>query len=119
MPLVVSRTWIRPSSFTPEERTKFLFRKDGKSHLETFPFLEIEGVRLELLEKLDKKNDPLVPGNPEEPQSLYPHLAIASDDLTATIHRLNDDHVPILKDPMEIPSMVRLFHCLRPGWQRA
>jgi len=98
------------SFYTDKLGLKLLFRKIDETHHEAFCFLQLAGAKLEPPQLLDDHNrpQPFAPLPMREPYC--PHLAIATDDLASLMTELNEDRIPIVKGPLEIPGKVRWFY---------
>ena len=93
---------------------KLLFKERDEDHHEAFAFLELEGGNLELLQDLDENNRPVEYAPPPVHPPYTPHLAIATDDLEFLVTSIEDEGIPILKGPMEIPAKVRWLYISDP-----
>jgi lactoylglutathione lyase len=92
----------------------FMFEQVDKAHNEAFAFLEVEGGNLELLQCLDPEKC-AAPNARIAPQEPYcPHVALAVDDLDATLCGLEEKGIQPLKGPMEIPAQVRWCYLADP-----
>src|SRR5512139_3505268 len=89
-----------------DEALKFYVEKLGLSLLsrevdpvqqEEFAFLALEGGNLELLKSLAHSFK-----KPELKPPYCPHLALATEDMAATLQRLADQQLPIITGPLKI-----------------
>lgn len=87
-----------------------MFDKVDDIHHERFAFLEIEGGNLELLQVLDEDNQP-IPATPNEIRpSNCPHLALVTGDMAQLLAELEEQQIPVVKGPLEIPETVRWIY---------
>jgi catechol 2,3-dioxygenase-like lactoylglutathione lyase family enzyme len=93
---------------------KLLFKEVDQVHHEAFAFLELAGGNLELLQPLDENNRPTIFEKPPIAPPYCPHLALRSEDLDEMIARLQQDNIPIIKGPLEIPGKVRWMYVADP-----
>ena len=86
-----------------------LFYSGSEEYGEKGAFLEYNGARLELIETIG------VPYQPEMPQRPYcPHLCFEAEDMDQVICTLEENHIPILDGPNEIPGSERWLYFLDP-----
>ena len=87
-----------------------MFRETSAEHHEAFAFIEIEGGNLELLQSLDEADRPLPYDPPPVEPPYSPHLAIASENLDRVVEMLEENGIPLLKGPLEIPGKVKWLY---------
>ena len=87
---------------------KLLYHQVDEQHGEAFAFLELEGANLELLQHLESNTSAYTPPAIKKPYC--PHFALATDDLDATVEKLNQSGIPIVDGPLEIANTVRWLY---------
>ena len=100
--------------YTEKLGLKLLFRKVDETQHEAFAFLEMEGGNLELLQPLDKNNNPKPYPAPPIKEPYCPHLAIATTDMDTLLRKWERQAIPIVKGPMEVPGLVRWVYTCDP-----
>jgi lactoylglutathione lyase len=100
--------------YTEKLGLKLVFTKVDRAHHEAFAFLELAGGRLELLQTLDA--DGHAQARPKRPiaEPFCPHIALATGDLDQLLERLEQQGIPIVKGPLEIPATVRWLYVADP-----
>ena len=93
---------------------KLLFRNVDEIHHEAFAFLELEGGKLELLQRLDERNNPREYPAPPIEEPYCPHLALATNDMDSLLRRLERESMRIVKGPMEVPGLARWVYTCDP-----
>lgn len=93
---------------------KLLFKQLDEVHHEVFAFLELDGGNLELLQALDKDNEPTSFKKPEIKQPYCPHIAIKTENMEKLISKLESKKVTIIKGPLEIPGKVKWVYVSDP-----
>ncbi len=89
---------------------KLRFDKVDAEHGERFAFFDLDGAALELVSRLGAE-----PYTRRMPQPPYcPHVALATDDIDATVRFLHERDIPMLKGPMEIRGQVRWIYASDP-----
>ena len=95
--------------YTEKLGFKVLFQVGSEEFGERGVFLEYNGARLELIEKI---------GVPYEPVRLEPpycpHLCFETDDMDAVIRILQENHIEILDGPNEIPDSEQWIYFMDP-----
>jgi len=91
-----------------------LLKTVDSQHHEAFAFLELDGVNLELLQRLDENNQPLPVQKPPIQPPFCPHLAIRSENLEGLLVVLQKNGVPVVRGPLEIPGQVKWFYVSDP-----
>ena len=95
--------------YTEKLGFQFLFRVNSEEFGERGAFLEYNGARLELIEKLG------VPYRPAKPEPPYcPHLCFEADDMDQGIQMLKENDIPLIDGPNEIPGSERWLYFLDP-----
>ena len=93
---------------------KLLSRTKDESHHEAFAYLEFVGGKLELLQLLDDQNNPKAYINNNTKQPYCPHLAFKTENMDQLISSLQEQDVPVLEGPLEIPGMVKWIYITDP-----
>ena len=93
---------------------KLLFKQLDEVHHEIFAFLELDGGNLELLQALDKDNEPTFFKKHEIKQPYCPHIAIKTENMEKLISKLESKRVTIIKGPLEIPGKVKWVYVSDP-----
>jgi len=88
---------------------KLLFRHVNEEQHEDYAFLELDGGNLELLQYLGV---PFV--KPDIRPPYCPHLALATDDMDATLRLFTEHGIPIIKGPLEVPGEERWVYVSDP-----
>ena len=88
--------------YTEKLGFKLLFFNHSEQFGEKGAFLEYNGARLELLETIGSS---YVPTPPERPYC--PHLCFETDDMDKVLRTLQENNIPILNGPNEIPGSER------------
>ena len=95
--------------YTEKLGFKVLFQVGSEEFGERGVFLEYNGARLELIEKIG------VPYEPVRPEQTYcPHLCFETDDMDAVIRILQENHIEILDGPNEIPDSEQWIYFMDP-----
>ena len=76
---------------------------------EEFTFLALQGGNLELLKSLVHPFE-----QPEIRPPYCPHLALATDDMTATLKLIGQHHIPIVNGPLKIEGKVTWLYIADP-----
>ena len=76
---------------------------------EEFSFLALQGGNLELLKSLAHRFE-----KPEIRPPYCPHLALATDDMTATLKLIEQHHIPIVNGPLKIEDKVTWLYIADP-----
>ena len=85
------------------------FREIDPVQQEEFAFLALDGGNLELLRSLAHPLE-----KPEIRPPYCPHLALATDDMTATLKLIEQHRIPIVKGPLKIESKVTWLYIADP-----
>jgi lactoylglutathione lyase len=89
---------------------RLLSRNVNAEEREDYAFLELEGGNLELIQRLD--------GEPFEKLEIKPpycpHLALATDDMAATLRVIQEKHIPVVKGPLEIEGAEKWIYISDP-----
>ena len=93
---------------------KLLFQEVDESHGEAFAFLEMEGAKLELIQKIGGEDGDADFERPAIREPYCPHMAIETDDMDAVMKMLAEKGVPIVKGPLEIAGSVRWVYAHDP-----
>jgi lactoylglutathione lyase len=89
---------------------RLLFRHVNADEHEDYAFLELQGGNLELIQRLD--GAPFVKRAIAPPYC--PHLALATDDMDATLRRIEEHAIPVVKGPLEIAGAERWIYVRDP-----
>lgn len=84
-----------------------LFKQIDVAHHEAFAFLQLDGGKLELLQKLADDGRPLAYAAPPVGEPFCPHIAFVTGDMDQLVRRFEREGIPIAKGPLEIPGTVR------------
>jgi catechol 2,3-dioxygenase-like lactoylglutathione lyase family enzyme len=76
---------------------------------EEFAFLALEGGNLELLKSLAHPFE-----KPKIKPPYCPHLALATEDMTATLKLIEEQHLPIVTGPLKIEDKVTWLYIADP-----
>jgi lactoylglutathione lyase len=76
---------------------RLLFREVNPEEQEDYAFMELTGGNLELLQWLG--GEPFVKPTIKPPYC--PHLAITSEDMNRTLQLIEENHIPVIKGPLE------------------
>ncbi|CAG0933791.1 lactoylglutathione lyase [Thermoflexales bacterium] len=76
---------------------------------EEFTFLALEGGNLELLKSLAHPFE-----KPQLKPPYCPHLALATEDMTATLKLIEEQHLPIVTGPLKIEDKVTWLYIADP-----
>ncbi|NLP12119.1 VOC family protein [bacterium] len=90
------------------------FRTLDEKHHEAFAYLQMEGGRLELLQKLDANNQSMAYERPPVASPFCPHLALGCADLDEMINDLQKRAVPLIEGPLVIPGEVKWLYIADP-----
>ncbi|HPI72916.1 MAG TPA: VOC family protein [bacterium] len=90
------------------------FRTLDEEHHEAFAFLQMEGGRIELLQKLDADNQPMAYERPPVAPPFCPHLALGCADLDEWIVELQKRGVPLIEGPLVIAKEVKWLYIADP-----
>ncbi len=93
---------------------KVLLKKVDSEHHETFAFLELEGGNLELLQRLNEKNQPIPFRKPPIQPPFCPHLEIRSENLESLYAAFRKKGVHVVRGPLEISDQVKWFYISDP-----
>ena len=93
---------------------ELIFREKDEEHHEAYAFLELEGCNLELLQMLDKNNEPIAMASREISPPYCPHLALGTDNLEVVMEQLERKKIAIQKGPLEIAGKVRWLYLTDP-----
>lgn len=80
---------------------KFMFREVDPVEQEDFAYFELEGGNLELLKSLAHPFE-----KPDIKPPYCPHLALATDDMKATLHMIQTQGLRLIKGPLKIEGKV-------------
>lgn len=97
--------------YTEKLGFKLLRQSISEQYGERGAILEYNGARLELLESLGSTYCPVKPERP-----YCPHLCFETDDMDETVRRLEENGIPILDGPNEIPGRERWVYFTDPDW---
>ena len=97
--------------YTEKLRFQFLFYCGSEEFGEKGAFLSYNGARLELIETIDAPYQPVMPQRP-----YCPHLCFETKDMDETIRILQENNIPILDGPNEIPGSERWLYFLDPDY---
>jgi catechol 2,3-dioxygenase-like lactoylglutathione lyase family enzyme len=86
-----------------------MFREIDPVQQEEFTFLALEGGNLELLKSLAH---PFEKPNVKPPYC--PHLALATEDMTATLKLIEKHRIPIVNGPLQIEGKVTWLYIADP-----
>ncbi len=86
-----------------------MFREIDPVQQEEFTFLALQGGNLELLKSLAQPFE-----KPDLRPPYCPHLALATDDMAATLDRLTQQRIPIIKGPLQIEGKVTWLYIVDP-----
>jgi lactoylglutathione lyase len=89
---------------------QLLFRNINAEEQEDYAFLELEGGNLELIQRLE--GEPLI--KPELRPPYCPHLALTTEDMTQTLMRIEENHIRVVKGPLEIKGAERWIYISDP-----
>jgi lactoylglutathione lyase len=89
---------------------QLLFRNINAEEQEDYAFLELEGGNLELIQRLE--GEPLI--KPELRPPYCPHLALTTEDMTQTLKRIEENHIRVVKGPLEIKGAERWIYISDP-----
>ena len=78
-----------------------MFREIDPVQQEEFTFLALAGGNLELLKSLAHPFE-----KPHLKPPYCPHLALATEDMTATLNLIEKHHIPIVNGPLQIEGKV-------------
>lgn len=95
--------------YTEKLGFQLLFRVNSEEFGERGVFLEYNGARLELIEKIGTAYEP---ARPEPPYC--PHLCFETDDMDQIIRILQENNIEILDGPNEIPGSERWIYFMDP-----
>lgn len=95
--------------YTEKLGFNLLFFNDSEQFGEKGAFLEYNGARLELIELIGSNYEPAEPERP-----YCPHLCFETDDMDQVIRRLQENNIPILNGPNEIPNSERWLYFMDP-----
>ena len=90
---------------------KLLFMNHSEQYGEKGAFLEYNSARLELLETIGSTYPPAKPERP-----YCPHLCFEAEDMDQVIQMLEENQIPILDGPNEIPGSERWIYFADPDW---
>lgn len=94
---------------------KLMFLKVDEDHHEALAFFELAGGNLELLQSLDEHNKPL-PFRKRRPKPPYcPHIAIATDNMDATMEMLKANKVSIAAGPFTAHELASWVYVADPA----
>ena len=97
--------------YTEKLGFQFLFYCGSEEFGEKGAFLSYNGAPLELIETID------APYQPVMPQRAYcPHLGFETKDMDETIRILQENNIPILDGPNEMPGSERWLYFLDPDY---
>ena len=97
--------------YTEKLGFQFLFYCGSEKFGEKGAFLSYHGARLELIETIG------VPYEPTMPQRPYcPHLCFETEDMDQVIWTLQENGIPILDGPNEIPGSERWLYFMDPDY---
>jgi catechol 2,3-dioxygenase-like lactoylglutathione lyase family enzyme len=85
------------------------FREIDPVHQEEFAFLALQGGNLELLRSLAHPFE-----KPEIRPPYCPHLALATEDMKATLKLIEQHGIPIVKGPLQIEGKVTWLYIADP-----
>ena len=97
--------------YTEKLGFQFLFRHEAAEIGERYAFLTYQGARLELIETIGTVYEPVMPERP-----YCPHLCFETDDIDAVIQMLQQNGIPILNGPNEIPGSERWLYFMDPDY---
>ena len=95
--------------YTEKLGLQLMSREVDPVHQEEFAFLALAGGNLELLRSLAH---PLT--KPETRPPYCPHLALATDDMIATLKLIEQHHIPIVSGPLKIEGKVTWLYIADP-----
>ncbi len=88
---------------------QLIFREVDPVQQEEFAFFNLDGGNLELLRSLVASHEKPVIKPP-----YCPHIALATDDMTATLKLIHDYGIPIVKGPLQIDGKVMWLYVADP-----
>ena len=88
---------------------QIISREVDPVHEEEFAFLALEGGNLELLKSLAHPFE-----KPEIRPPYCPHLALATDDMTAALKLIEQRRIPIVAGPLKIEDKVTWLYIADP-----
>lgn len=97
--------------YTEKLGFRLLHTTDAPEIGELGAFLEYNGARLELIEKLGVTYEPVKPEHP-----YCPHLCFETDDMDAVMRMLAENGIEILAGPNEIPGSERWLYFTDPDF---
>ena len=97
--------------YTEKLGFQFLFYCGSEEFGEKGAFLSYNGARLELIETFDAAYQPVLPQRP-----YCPLLCFETKDMDETILILQENNIPILDGPNEIPGSERWLYFLDPDY---
>ncbi|OPZ69764.1 MAG: Virulence protein [bacterium ADurb.Bin478] len=100
--------------YTDVLKFDFNFRTLDEEHHEAFAYLQMEGGKLELLQKLDANNRPMTYERPPVAPPFCPHLALGCADLDELVVDLKKRAVPLIEGPLIIPGEVKWLYLADP-----
>jgi catechol 2,3-dioxygenase-like lactoylglutathione lyase family enzyme len=89
---------------------RLLSRTVNEEEKEDYAFLDLTGGNLELIQRLD--GQPFIKPTIKHPYC--PHLALTSDDMNKTLKLFEDQHIPIVKGPLEIAGEAKWVYIRDP-----
>lgn len=88
---------------------KFMFREVDPVEQEDFAYFELEGGNLELLKGLAQPFE-----KPDIKPPYCPHLALATSDMNATLHMIQEQGLRLIKGPLKIEGKVTWLYLADP-----
>jgi lactoylglutathione lyase len=88
---------------------RLMFREVDPAQQEEFTYFELAGGNLELLKSLAVAYE-----KPAVKPPYTPHLALTTDDMTATLKLIADQHIPLVKGPLKIEGKVTWLYITDP-----
>ena len=88
---------------------QLLSREVDPVQQEEFTFLALQGGTLELLKSLAHPFE-----KPDIKPPYTPHLALATDNMTATLELIEQHHIPIINGPLQIEDKVTWLYVADP-----
>ncbi len=95
--------------YTEKLGFRLLFRSEAEEYGERGAFLDWNGARLELLQSIRQE---FHPKKPEKP--FCPHLCFEAEDMDEVIKMLEENDIPILDGPNEMPGSERWIYFTDP-----